>query len=45
MNIGAEAVAELVNGYAARMYMKTAALDKVPLAELIVRILKPERHI
>jgi hypothetical protein len=31
----AEAVAELVNGYAARMYMKTAALDKVPLAELI----------
>ena len=31
----AEAVAELVNGYVARMYMKTAALDKVPLAELI----------
>lgn len=31
----AEAVAELVNGYAARMYMKTAALDKVSLAELI----------
>ena len=31
----AEAVAELVNGYVARMYMKTEALDKVPLAELI----------
>lgn len=31
----AEAVAELVNGYTARMYMKTEALDKMPLAELI----------
>lgn len=30
-----EMVAELVNGYSARMYMKTAALDKVPLAELL----------
>lgn len=38
MEIGeynAESVAELVNGYAARMYMKTQALDKVPLAELL----------
>lgn len=31
----AESVAELVNGYSARMYMKTQALDKVPLAELL----------
>ena len=31
----AETVAELVNGYTARMYMKTKALDKMPLAELI----------
>ena len=31
----AESVAELVNGYTARMYMKTEALDKIPLAELI----------
>ncbi|WP_195471448.1 MULTISPECIES: PL29 family lyase N-terminal domain-containing protein [Bacteroides] len=30
-----EMVAELVNGYSARMYMKTAALDKVPLSELL----------
>lgn len=28
----AEMVAELVNGYSARMYMKTAALEKMPLA-------------
>ena len=31
----AEMVAELVNGYSARMYMKTAALEKMPLAELL----------
>lgn len=31
----AESVAELVNGYSARMYMKTKALDKVALAELL----------
>lgn len=31
----AESVAELVNGYSARMYMKTQALDKVPLTELL----------
>lgn len=31
----AETIAELLNGYSARMYMKTKALDKVPLAELL----------
>lgn len=31
----AESIAELVNGYSARMYMKTQALDKVSLAELL----------
>ena len=31
----AEMVAELVNGYSARMYMKTAALEKMTLAELL----------
>ncbi len=38
MEIGgysAETIAELVNGYSARMYMKAQALDKVPLAELL----------
>lgn len=31
----AESIAELVNGYSARIYMKTQPLDKVPLTELL----------
>ncbi|MEB3372786.1 hypothetical protein SFC43_02510 [Bacteroides sp. CR5/BHMF/2] len=41
----AEMVAELVNGYSARMYMKTAALEKCPWRNCWARIQNPERRI